>query len=197
MDLYLYWRGPVRSGNFPIEADAIEIINQPGVYLRLKLYENERVIAYVGQSMHLVTRFDQHLTRLLSLQQTLRDGDGLAVEFQNAENRFATLNEIKAVGPMAIEEALRTQFYFALAQDGFDADYLTLIEARLKARAEDLMQEKPENIQTINPGEFDHNISIISDFSNVDAVGRTVIESVVGATPIEIGAEHEEFVDAD
>ena len=92
MDLYLCWRGPVRSGNFPTEADDVEAINQPGVYLRVKLYDKERVIAYVGQSTHLVTRFDQHLTRLLSLQQALRDTNGLAVGFQSAENRFATLN---------------------------------------------------------------------------------------------------------
>ena len=197
MDLYLCWRGPVRSGNFPTEADDVEAINQPGVYLRVKLYDKERVIAYVGQSTHLVTRFDQHLTRLLSLQQALRDTNGLAVGFQSAENRFATLNELESMVPIAIEEALRTQFYFAMAQDGFDADYLTLVEAMLKARAENVMRDKPENIQAINPGEFDHNISIISDFSNVDAAGQALIESIVGTTPIDIAAEHEDPVHVD
>ena len=67
----------------------------------------------------------------------------------------------------------------------------------LKARAENVMRDKPENIQAINPGEFDHNISIISDFSNVDAAGQALIESIVGTTPIDIAAEHEDPVHVD
>jgi len=197
MDLSLYWRGPVGAGNFPTDPDAVDAINQAGVYLRLKLYEGGRTIAYVGQSGHLMTRFDQHLTRLLSLHQPLRDASGRVVGPPGTDNRFGTLNEITTVVPLAIEEVLRTRFYFALAEDGFDVDYLTLIEAKLKARAEDVLHERPENIQSINPGEFDHDISIVSDFADVDASGQQLIESVIGNTVIEIPSAEELFTHAD
>ena len=197
MDLSLYWRGPVGAGNFPTDPDAVDAINQAGVYLRLKLYEGGRTIAYVGQSGHLITRFDQHLTRLLSLHQPLRDASGRVVGPPGTDNRFGTLNEITTVFPLAIEEVLRTRFYFALAEDGFDVDYLTLIEAIVKARAEDVLHERPENIQSINPGEFDHDISIVSDFADVDASGQQLIESVIGNTVIEIPSAEELFTHAD
>ncbi|NKB20172.1 MAG: hypothetical protein GKS01_06460 [Alphaproteobacteria bacterium] len=197
MELNLCWRGPIQSGNFPTDPDAVEFHNQAGIYLRAKLYEGGRTIAYVGQSGHLITRFDQHLTRILSLQQPLRDESGLVVDHGIAVDRFVALNNAAAIGPVALAEVLRTQFYFALALDGFDIDYLTLIEAMLKARAEEMMQDQPENIQGINPGDFDHDLIINSDFSNVDAVGRQLIESIIGESPIEIAAAQEYFADAD
>ncbi|MGY9017991.1 MAG: hypothetical protein ACKVHX_00780 [Alphaproteobacteria bacterium] len=197
MDLNLCWRGPVGAGNFPTDPNAVDAINEAGIYLRLKLYQGDRTIAYVGQSGHLMMRFDQHLTRLLSLHQPLRDASGQIVVEHGPENRFLALNEIITVAPLAIEEVLRTRFYFALAEDGFDVDYLTLIEAMLKARAEDIMHEQPENIQSINPGEFDHEILVVSDFSNVDAAGCRLIESVIGDTAIEIPSTQELFANAD
>jgi hypothetical protein len=197
MDLTLCWRGPVGAGNFPTDPEAVDAINQAGIYLRLKLYEGGRTIAYVGQSGHLMTRFDQHLTRLLSLHQPLRDDSGQVVDPRSTENRFWAFNEITTVAPLAIEEVLRSRFYFALAEDGFDVDYLTLIEAMLKARAENVMHEQPENIQSINPGEFDHDILIVNDFSNVDSSGQQLIESVIGDTSIEIPAVQESFAHAD
>ena len=197
MDLNLCWRGPVGVGKFPTDPDAVDAFNQPGVYLRVKLYENGRTIAYVGQSGQLMARFDQHLTHLLSLHQPLRDASGQVVGQPGIENRFVALNAIPSVAPLVIDEVLRTQFYFALAADGFDVDYLTLIEAMLKARAEEVMHDQPENIQAINPGEFDHEISIISEFADVDAVDRQLIESVIGDASIEIRSMPKSFAHAD
>ena len=57
MDLSLCWRGPVGAGNFPTDPESVDAINQAGIYIRLKLYEGGRTIAYVGQSGHLMTRF--------------------------------------------------------------------------------------------------------------------------------------------
>ena len=59
------------------------------------------------------------------------------------------------------------------------------------------MYEQPENIQSINPGEFDHDILIVSDFSKVEASGQELIERVIGDTPIEIPAAQELFANAD
>ena len=147
----------------------------------------------VGQFRNLISRFEQHLTRLLSLRQPLRDANRLVVKHCGTENRFVTLNDIAEMAPLAIEETLRTQFYFALGQDGFDINYLTLIEAMLKKRAENIMGEQLENIQKINPEEFDHEISIVFDFSYVDVRECELIEEVIGNTPIQIPMVQEDF----
>jgi len=141
-------------------------------------------------------RFDQYLTRLLSLQQPLRETSGQILDQRGPENRFLALNEITIMAALAIDEVLRTQFYFALAEDGFDVDYLTLFEAMLQARAKDFMHEQPENIQSINPGEFDHDILIVRDFSNVADAGHQLIRSVIGNTDIEIPPGQELFANA-
>jgi len=91
---------------------------------------------------------------------------------------------------------LRTEFYFALAQDGFDISYLTLIEAMLKKRAENITRHQLDNIQNINPGEFDHEISIVSDFSNVDVRGVELIKGIIGNTPIKIPMTQEDLMHA-
>ena len=196
MDLNLFWRGPLRSGSFPTDPESIENLNQVGIYLRIKLYKNGRTVSYVGQSRALISRFDQHLTRLLSFRQPLRDANGLVLEHCSVENRFVILNGIAEMAPLAIEEILRTEFYFALAQDGFDINYLTLIEAMLKERAENIIRQPLENIQNINPGEFDHEISIVSDFSNVDVRGVELIKGIIGNTPIKIPMTQEDFMHA-
>ena len=196
MNLNLFWRGPLRSGSFPTDLESIENLNQEGIYLRIKRYKNGRTVAYVGQSRTLISRFDQHLTRLLSLRQPLRDENGLVVEHFYVENRFVVLNGVAEMAPLAIEEVLRTEFYFALAQDGFDINYLTLIEAMLKKRAENITRQQLENIQNINPGEFDHEISIVSDFSNVDVRGVELIKGIIGNTPIKIPMTQEDLIHA-
>ena len=88
MDLPLCWRGPAAPKNFPTEPDAVEASNNFGVYHRLKLYEGGLTIAYVGQSGHVMMRFDQYLTRLLSLQQPLRETSGQILDQRGPENRF-------------------------------------------------------------------------------------------------------------
>ena len=196
MDLNLFWRGPLRSGSFPTDPESIENLNQVGIYLRIKLYKNGRTVAYIGQSRTLISRFDQHLTRLLSLRQPLRDSNGLVVEHCYVEDRLVVLNGIAEMAPLAIEEILRTEFYFALAQDGFDISYLTLIEAMLKKRAENITRHQLDNIQNINPGEFDHEISIVSDFSNVDVRGVELIKGIIGNTPIKIPMTQEDLMHA-
>lgn len=196
MVLNLFWRGPLRSGSFPTDPEIFLNFNQGGIYLRLKLYKNGRIVAYVDRSRTLISRFDQHLTHLLSLRQLLRDVNGLIVEHCGTENRFALLNGIAEMAPLAIEEILRMRFYFALAQDGFDINYFTLIEAMLKKRAENLMREQLENIQKINPGEFDHEFSIISDFSYVDMREYELIVRVIGSAPIRIPTAQQDLTHA-
>ncbi len=188
MQLILRWRGPVGPGLFPGDLDGREALNAAGVYLRVKQYDGGRVVGYVGQSRNLLQRFDQHLTRILSLNTPLRDETGIPVE---TGDRLSLLNALDEAGPLALAEARRTRFWFARADDGFDADYLTLLEAVLKERAETLLGGACENVQSITAGAFDHDLDVVHNFDLLDAASAMIARSVVGGDPIRISALEE------
>ena len=73
MDITLVWQGPLGPGLFPEDPATLEPFREAGVYLRLKRYRAGRTVSYVGQSVSVLTRIDQHLTTMLSLQAPLRD----------------------------------------------------------------------------------------------------------------------------
>jgi hypothetical protein len=182
------------AGLFPENTDDRAALDVAGVYLRVKMYEGGRLVGYVGQSKHLLQRFDQHLTRILSLNVTIRDETGLPA---CGTDRLALFNALDKAGPLAFAEARRTRFYFARAEDGFDVDYLTLLEALLKARAEQNLGSACENIQSIAVGAFDHDISVTHDFSLLAADAAAVVQSVIGVDSIHLQAAEEAFDHAD
>jgi hypothetical protein len=182
------------AGLFPEDLEGRDALNEPGVYLRVKQYEGGRVIGYVGQSKHLLQRFDQHLTGILSLNVTVRDETGQPA---CGPDRLALFNALEDAGPLAVAEARRTRFFFAKARDGFDVDYLTLLEALLKARADQCLGGACENIKSIAIGEFDHDIFVTHDFSMLATEEAEAVQFVIGVDPIEIQAAEEAFDHAD
>lgn len=175
---------------FPDDPDERSALNEAGVYLRVKQYDGGRLVGYVGQSKHLLQRFDQHLTGILSLNVAIRDDTGQPA---CGPDRLALFNALDHAGPLAIAEARRTRFYFARASNGFDIDYLTLLEALLKTRAEHCLGGACENIQSIAIGEFDHDISVIHDFSLLEPDAAASVQAVIGVDPIHIQAAEEAF----
>ena len=49
MDLTLVWRGPMVAGNFSGDVDARLKLSTHGIYVRLKFYKSDRLVASVGQ----------------------------------------------------------------------------------------------------------------------------------------------------
>jgi len=192
MDLTLVWRGPMVAGNFPGEVDARSKLSTHGIYMSLKLYKSDKVIVYVGQSKNLLSRFEQHVTGVLSLVQQRRDDEGNPIEFSGVGNLRANLmNNLEFWGPTALCEVKRLHFLYALAEDGSDPDYLTFLESFLKNRLEDNLKETLENVQSINPGEFDHDIKIHQDFSLLNERNSFLVGRVIGAGPALIPAAEE------
>ena len=182
------------AGLFPDEIDGRAAMEAPGVYLRVKSYQGGRLIGYVGQSRNLLQRFEQHLTQMLSFNAVIRDEAGLPV---GAPDRLALFNALGEAGPLTVAEARRTRFYFALAEDGFDIDYLTLLEALLKAEADKNLGGACENIQAIAAGSFDHDIAVIHDFSMLAGNAAAMVRTVVGREPIHVRCAAEVFDHAD
>lgn len=190
MDLTLCWRGPMGAGLFPEDIDGRAEMEMPGVYLRVKSYQGGRLIGYVGQSKNLLQRFEQHLTQMLSFNAVIRDDTGLPV---GAPDRLALFNALDEAGPLAFAEARRTRFYYALAENGYDVDYLTLLEALLKAEADRNLDGACENIQAIAVGAFDHDITVTHDFSMLDGDAAAMVRTIVGADPIHVPSVAEAF----
>ena len=179
MTITLRWRGPLGVGRFPTDADGLDALAVPAVYLRLKCYDGGRTIAYAGQSVNLLSRVDQHVTRLLSFAQPLRDEAGDAWFTATREARYAAYNELGRTLALARAEAERVRFYYAPCDDDFAVDLLPLAEAalidRLKAGA-----GRCENRVAASIAGLDRRVAFESDTSGLDGAERTLIDDLLG-----------------
>ena len=66
-----------------------------------------------------------------------------------------------------------------------------MLESFLKTRVEDNLKETMENVQSINPGEFDYDTKIHQDFSLLNEKNKFLVRRVIGAGPTLISAAEE------
>lgn len=191
MDIILTWTGPAGPGRFPGDPETLEAMQAPGVYLRAKVYDGDRIVGYVGQSQNVLSRIDQHLTGLLSLHQTVRDGTGRIVARGDFADRLSAYDDIGPAMALATSDAARMRFYVAFCGEAFDADRLNLVEGALKDRMEEIAGRRAglidcENRQGIAADPFDGVVRIESDPSALDADHAEIVERLIGADAIEI-----------
>ena len=185
MKLDLHWRGPYGAGLFPDTPEAMEGLLGAGIYLRIKRYAGGRTVAYVGQSKQLLARMDQHVSAVLGLAHVLRDESGQVV-FQPAfDARLRALNDIETVAGLALAEARRMRFFCAFSDDGFDSDFLGLVEYLLIQRlAESGKGGNAENINRPPVAEFDHEVIVESEFDGVAAADEKLLRGLIGEAPL-------------
>lgn len=198
--LALAWQGPLGPGQFGAMAErheGLEPFTGAGVYLRIKQYDRGRWVSYVGQSVNVLARIDQHLTALIGLQTPVRDQSGRTVFSGDAGERFAGYDDLTRVGQLALEDAARLRFFVALCDEAFPDDTLNLAEAALKARLEDRTKGSRynENIQGIPGAAVAEPARIENDFALLQPRDRKLAEDVLGTDPIDFGAAADEVVD--
>jgi len=190
MDLILRWQGPVGPGLFPEAGDELAALATPGVYLRIKRYENDRTVSYVGQSTQLIVRFDQHLRDILTFSSALRDRTGAVALARDGVSRYRAYNALADVMALATAEAARLRFYWAACEDGFDAAWLSLVEGALKTRLEAQVAGGTafacDNLQGIGEGSFDEDIVITHDFGALIDSETTLLVGLLGSEPIHL-----------
>jgi hypothetical protein len=181
MKLELHWRGPYGAGLFPEAAEAVEQLMGAGVYLRVKHYAGGRTVSYVGQSKQILARIDRHISSVLSLSHGLRDDAGRSVFVPSFDARLRALNDIEAVAALATAEAKRMRFYCAFCEDGFDSDYLSLVEYLLMQRLRDA-----ENINRPPVAKFDNEVVVESDYTALAAADEALLRGLIGEAPLRI-----------
>ena len=187
MNITLRWDGPVGPKKFPEAFLEREDLSVSGVYLRLKQYENGRIVSYVGHSVNLLSRFDQHLRDILTFSVTLRDDSGEILLSREGTDRAEVYNQLDTLMPCIEKEIHRTQFLFARCGEEFGEDYLKVAEALLKQRMEcrtGIAISALENIQNIPLGGLDHEVLMQSDTSLLRADWIEVLNKMLGDHPI-------------
>ena len=180
MTVSLAWEGPVGPGEMPLDARVFERLCKTGVYIRLKSYERGRIIAYAGQSVSLLARFDQHLTNMLSLATPLRDPAGSIVFTGDPKARLEAYNQLDDVVNLAAADVTRVRFWYALCDDYFQPEHLNLVEGllqrRMMARLEDV--ENVVSAPTSAPEDVPDNW--VNDLARLDPEGRDILENLFG-----------------
>ncbi|MDA0261408.1 MAG: hypothetical protein O3A21_04330 [Proteobacteria bacterium] len=192
MTIALTWLGPLRPGNLPTASQEILQLDLAAVYLRVKVYEGERLVAYVGQTTHLIRRIDQHLSRLVSLANPLRNRVGEPIYNAAFDSRLAAFNDLERVSTAVVAEVNRIQFFYALCDDVFHDAYLDIIERLLKARIEDRAVRVDFACENQNavalrqiPDDVDR-LQAVNDFSGLKSATRERLQTLLGEEPIEI-----------
>ncbi len=187
MRLHLAWRGPLGPGAFPVDDAALEALDEPGVYLRVKRYDNDRLVAYVGQSRHLLARIDQHLVNTLGLAYPLRDAAGRPVFRGDFRERAHGYNALAEAAALALAEASRTRFYYALCDADFELEYLNAVEHLLMTRVAARITCSEARLAGENrvaaPGD-DAACSIGWDLARLAPADAALLERLLGAAPI-------------
>jgi len=194
MRIPLRFLGPVGAGRFPTEPGALDALAVPAVYLRLKPYEDGRTVAYAGQSVNLLSRIDQHLTRLLSFAQPLRDAAGDAWFTATREARFAAYNELERTLAFARAEAERARFFYAPCDENFPPELLPLAEAALILRLKAGSGPCENRIGAPVAG-LDRRIVFHNDVEALAPDDRDLIAGLIGVEPIALAPP--ESIDAE
>lgn len=190
MAVSLAWQGPVGPGAFPGPLDddrtAFETLCEAGVYLRIKVYDGGRIVAYVGQSVSLLPRFDQHLTSMLSLATPLRDCSGDVVFSGDAAARFDAYGRLDELTSLAAADVGRVRFFFALCDAYFHTEHLNLAEGLLQRRMLERLSDVENAVAA--PGRLPEGCPDVwtSDFSGLDAAGAELLESLLGRAPMRL-----------
>ena len=194
MSVDLVWQGPVGPGcapgaPFPDDPLLFENLCEAGVYLRVKTYAGDRTIAYAGQSVSLLSRFDQHLVAMLSLAAPLRDAAGHVVFIGDAAARMDAYGRLEDATALAAADAGRVRFWYALCDDYFHTEHLNLAEGllqrRIAARMSAAHPGAPAVVENAKaaPGAMPDDVPDvwINDFSGLDVAGAKLLGDLLGA----------------
>ncbi|MEE2721752.1 MAG: hypothetical protein VYB45_08085 [Pseudomonadota bacterium] len=187
MTVSLTWKGPVGPGRIPDDPLIFENLCAAGVYVRIKTYEGGRYVAYAGQSVSLLARFDQHMSAMLSLASPLRDRSGEVIFTGDAGARMDAYNDLERVSVIAAADVSRVRFWYALCDDYFHTEHLNLVEGLLQRRLTLRLSDIENAVAAPGATPDDAPDRWENDFSGLDPSHRDVLADLLGAEPMTPG----------
>ncbi len=184
MTVSLNWQGPFGAECIPADPLIFERLCEPGVYLRIKRYKRDRIIAYVGQSVSLLPRFDQHLSAMLALASPLRDASGTLVFSGDAGARLRAFGNLDRFTALAAEEVRRVSFFYALCNDYFHTEYLNLAEGLLQCRITQRTTDIENLVSAPRTMPEDVPDRWQNDFDALTAAGGQLLSNLLGTDPM-------------
>ena len=180
MAVALYWQGPIGPGYFPEDPLIFDNLCEPGVYLRVKTYDDNRLVAYAGQSVSLLARFDQHLSSMLSLSAPLRDASGTTIFTGDAGARIAAYGNLANAAALAAADTARVRFWYAMCDEYFHIEHLNLVEGLLQRRINGRLSDI-ENAVTA-PGRVPDDVPDRweNDFSSLNTANGELLRTLLG-----------------
>lgn len=184
MSVTLTWQGPIGPGLFPADPLIFDQLCDAGVYLRIKAYADDRIVAYAGQSVALLARFDQHLSAMLALAAPLRDSSGTVVYHGDAGERLSAYGNLSEMAALAAADAGRVRFFYALCDEYFHTEHLNLAEGLLQRRITQRLSDIENAVAA--PGRLPDDVPDRweNDFSGLDMDGRGILTRLLGTTPM-------------
>jgi hypothetical protein len=184
MTVNLTWEGPFGPGSIPDDPLLFERLGEAGVYLRVKLYDNDRLVAYAGQSVSLISRFDQHLTAMLSLTAPLRDRFGKIAYSGDVGARFSAYNDVSSASALAATDTQRVRFWYAMCDEYFHIEHLNLVEGLLQRRLAEQLSDVENAIAA--PGKMPEDVPDRweNDFSGLGPADQERLTSLLGSAPM-------------
>ena len=180
MSVSLDWQGPVGAGRIPDDPLIFENLCQAGVYLRIKSYDGGRIVAYAGQSVSLLARFDQHLSSMLALAAPLRDAAGSVVFSGDAAARLEAYGDLDPVSSLAAADVQRVRFFYALCDDYFHTEHLNLAEGLLQRRIAHRIADVENAVAAPVGMPDDVPDRWENDFGALDAADRDLLSNLLG-----------------
>ncbi|RZO39116.1 MAG: hypothetical protein EVA87_02740 [Rhodospirillaceae bacterium] len=180
MTVTLEWQGPVGADRIPNDPLIFENLCQAGVYLRIKSYDGGRIIAYAGQSVSLLARFDQHLSAMLGLASPLRDEIGGEVFTGDAAARLEAYGDLNRVTALAAADVRRVRFLYALCDDYFHTEHMNLAEGLLQRRIVQRIADVENAVSA--PGVMPNDVPDrwTNDFSALEDADRDLLYDLLG-----------------
>ncbi|MCH7539109.1 MAG: hypothetical protein IH999_01715 [Proteobacteria bacterium] len=181
----LKWEGPIGIGNLPTDKKTLEGMQKPGIYIFTQEYPG-KLVAYAGNSKNILSRIQQHYGGYLGFTYWLRNGKGKREI--GPDKGFESLNQINKKYRLAMDEAKRLRFYYAIleSQEGRlvkPAESLIIRVLKDKHEAETIIEGKKFECDNARREGYRKDYPKVT-FRNVFSKKQSILKSLFGKSAL-------------
>ena len=167
MEIVLDWNGPlIVPQRLPHSQTYVDSLRGRGVYLWYREYPNGDLVAYVGKTNDVASRFEQWLVAILSMHCRVRTPDGGILGDYSQLGFFQRIMDLDESMEVAKSEVRLTRFHYAFTTDIGNAEGYLI--ARLLVRAPTTISSHRPIVFGQNQPPFDRSTVVVNSFSRLE-----------------------------